>query len=69
MNRKRKKKISNKRLKSNPAYTKLNWCLFNESIVSIIEKKKIKLINSSFNSVHIKFVTLKIDKEVSSIQL
>ena len=42
MNRKRKKKkkISNKRLKSNPAYTKLNWCLFNESIVSIIEKNK-----------------------------
>ena len=39
MNRKRKKKISNKRLKSNPAYTKLNWCIFNESIVSIIEKK------------------------------
>ena len=39
MNRKRKKKISNKRLKSNPAYTKLNWCLFNEFIVSIIEKK------------------------------
>ena len=38
MNRKRKKKFPNKRLKSNTAYTELNQCLFNEPIVSIIEK-------------------------------
>ena len=67
MNRKRKKKISNKRLKSNPAYTELSWCLFNEPILSIIEKKE--LINSSLNSVRIKFVTSEKDKEVSFIQL
>ena len=51
MNRKRKKKIfSNKRLKSNPVYNELNWCLLNEPIVSIIEKKRVNKFIFKFGS-------------------